>query len=206
MLQVREKMRAPLTTALTVLSIRRARARGEVRLIVGAGTTKYQGWVRTDTMSLNLLREETWRRLLAPESVASILAEHVWEHFWPHEAAVAARICHRFLKPGGYLRIAVPDGFHPDPEYIANVKPGGLGAGAEDHKVLYNFETISKVFVASGFSVKLYEYFDKEHRFHFTEWDPDDGMIRRSMRFDPRNNVRPLCYTSIVLDCIKHCV
>ena len=41
--------------------------------------------------------------------------------------------------PGGNFRIAVPDGFHTDPSYIENVKPGGTGEGSEDHKNLFNY-------------------------------------------------------------------
>ena len=33
------------------------------------------------------------------------------------------------------IRIAVPDGFHADENYISIVKPGGTGEGAEDHKI-----------------------------------------------------------------------
>lgn len=36
----------------------------------------------------------------------------------------------RVLKPGGYVRVAVPDGFHPDPAYIEMGRPGGYGTGS----------------------------------------------------------------------------
>jgi hypothetical protein len=66
-----------------------------------------------------------------------IKAEHVWEHLMPEQGATAARICHRFLRPGGYVRVAVPDGLHPDPKYVEWVRPGGSGLGAWDHTVLH---------------------------------------------------------------------
>ena len=53
--------------------------------------------------------------------------------------------CYEFLRPGGRLRIAVPDGFHPEPGYIEYVRPGGTGIGADDHKVLYNYQSLRKL-------------------------------------------------------------
>ncbi len=37
------------------------------------------------------------------------MAEHVWEHLSLSDAHVAARNCQRYLRPGGRLRLAVPD-------------------------------------------------------------------------------------------------
>lgn len=66
------------------------------------------------------------------------MAEHIWKYLTSDEAIFAARQFYLHLKPGDYLRIAILDGFHPDPEYIEWVKVGGIGSGAKDHKVLYN--------------------------------------------------------------------
>ena len=101
------------------------------------------------------------------------------------------------------MRIAVPDGLHPDPAYIDQVKPGGSGSGSDDHKVLYTYKTLSKLLESVGFEIRLLEYFDEEGKFHYSEWSPDDGMIRRSSRFDQRNTVVPNAYTSLILDALK---
>ncbi len=138
-----------------------------------------------------------------PSSLDAILAEHVWEHLHPYEAVVAAKMCYAFLKPGGYLRVAVPDGFHPDDSYRDAVKPGGTGAGADDHKVLYTYLSFRDVFINAGFDVRLQEYFDEHGEFRCNDWDPSEGMIQRSKRFDPRNSSERLAYTSIILDAIK---
>lgn len=39
----------------------------------------------------------------------AFLAEHVWEHLSLEDAHRATRNCYRFLRPGGRLRLAVPD-------------------------------------------------------------------------------------------------
>ena len=173
------------------------------RIVIGSSGTTLEGWVATDREVVDLLREDSWLRYFGPAPLDAILAEHVWEHLSGEDALRSAQTCYRFLKPGGYVRAAVPDGLHPDPDYIAQVRPGGCGAGAHDHKVLYDHAGFRDLFVRAGFEVRLYEYYDRDGRFHFNEWDPADGLIRRSMQFDERNSARRLTYTSIILDAVK---
>jgi predicted SAM-dependent methyltransferase len=175
------------------------------RIVLGASSKHDRGWIPTEMGYLDLLKSEHWERAMAPGTLDALLAEHVWEHLTLEEARTAATTCHTYLKPGGYLRIAVPDGFHPSPEYIGWVKPGGASPGqlANDHKVLYTYRTLADLFEAAGFQVKLYEYFDESGKFHYSEWDPAAGTIRRSKRFDKRNTGGSLTFTSIVMDAIK---
>ena len=173
------------------------------RIIIGSSGTRFDGWIATDRDVLDLLREDTWMSYFPHDSLDAILAEHVWEHLTADGAFTAAQVCRRFLKPGGYLRVAVPDGFHPDPAYVASVRPGGSGSGAMDHKVLYDYVSFRKLFADAGFEVRLREYFDERGEFHFDEWDPQDGMIQRSKRFDERNSAAQLAYTSVILDAFK---
>ncbi len=178
------------------------------RIIVGASNTEFEGWEPTNQDVLNLLVESDWFACLKPNSLDAILAEHVWEHLTQNEAVVAAKNCYKFLKPGGYLRVAVPDGLHPDPDYIEWVRPGGNGPGADDHKVLYTYDTFRKVFAAAGFDVSLCEYYDERGEFHATDWDPAAGMIRRSKRFDKvtfdrSKSGKGFDFTSIIMDAIK---
>ena len=182
---------------------RRVRESDPCRIIVGAGSSRYDGWIATEINVLNLLRPNDWARFFGERKIDAILAEHVWEHLTPEESEIAARTCYRYLKPGGYLRVAVPDANNPTPEYIEYVRPGGSGPDAEDHKCLYNYRTLKELFEAVGFQVCLLEFFDEDGILHFKDWDPEDGMIRRSKRFDRRNSDGVLCYTSIILDAYK---
>ena len=154
------------------------------RIVIGSSGTAQAGWVQTDREVIDLLSEETWLVYFVPGSLDGILAEHVWEHLSANDATRAAEICFKFLKPGGYLRVAVPDGLNPNSSYIDQVRPGGTGPGADDHKVLYVYSTFRDLFIAAGFEVRLYEYYDDMGRFHFNDWGPLDGMIRRSMRYE----------------------
>ena len=174
-----------------------------IKIVVGASRVYEAGWLPTEIEILNLLKEEDWNVFFKENSIDAILAEHVWEHLNLSDGLKAAKVCYKYLKPGGYLRVAVPDGSHPDPEYIEYVRPGGTGAGADDHKVLYNEGSFRKLFQEAGFQVKALEWFDENGIFHFEEWDIDDGMIWRSKRFDERNKTGQLNYTSLIIDAVK---
>ena len=174
-----------------------------IKLAIGSSWITDAGWISTDAKYLDLLIPKHWKRLFKKNSIDAMMAEHVWEHLTLSEGVAAAKQCFEYLKPGGYLRVAVPDGFHPDSKYIEHVKVNGIGPGAEDHKVLYNYETFSNVFQQAGFRVVCLEYFDAEGEFHFVYWDPNDGLIRRSKNFDRRNTNGELNYTSLIIDCYK---
>jgi len=174
-----------------------------IRIVVGASGVADEGWLATNIEFLNLLKENDWTKFFEPGAVSAMLAEHVWEHLTEEEAVVAAQNCYKYLKPSGYIRVAVPDGFRPDPSYIKWVRPDGIGPGADDHKQLYTYRTLSDVFEKVGFRVELYEYYDETGNFHFKEWNPQDGMIRRSRKYDERNQHGEVRYTSIVLDAFK---
>lgn len=202
------------------------------RVVIGAWSRFDEGWIPTQRDFLDLTKPEDWQRFFQPNSVEAMLAEHVWEHLTPAEGLAAARTCYRYLKPSGYLRVAVPDGLHPDPDYIETVKAGAsepesgessgaqsstaeLDGNAANHKALYTHRSLKELFEAAGFRVTLYEYFDEAGQFHSEEWNRELGTIWRSKRFDPRNkngkltSVYPgtlgdyLSYSSIILDAVK---
>ena len=173
------------------------------KIIVGAGGTQFEDWVPTNKEILNLLVESDWADYFDPDSLNAILAEHVWEHLSLEDGVRACKNCFVYLKQGGLLRIAVPDGLHPDADYIAQVKPGGYGAGADDHKILYDYRTLSALLENAGYKVRLLEWFDEQGNFHHVDWDVEEGFIERSTRFDERNRANPTAYTSLIIDAIK---
>lgn len=120
------------------------------------------------------------------------------------EGIQAAKTCYKYLKKGGYIRVAFPDGLFPDEDYINAVKPGGLAnemiAIPEDHKVLYTYKTFAEIFKQAGFSINLLEYHDESGKFHYEQWNPDEGLIVRSKRFDKSNKNGKLVYSSLILD------
>lgn len=181
----------------------RSHSEDDLRIVVGSSGIFQKGWIPTEAHTLNLLDESTWAKYFNENRIHCLLAEHVWEHLTLEEGKEAARICYKYLEKNGRLRVAVPDGFHSSQAYINYVKPGGYGAGADDHKVLYNFKTFSSLFEEIGFKVRLLEYFDEDHEFHANDWDHNEGFIHRSLKHDKRNSSGEPVYTSLILDAIK---
>ena len=135
----------------------------KIKIIIGASGTNYKNWLSTNINLLNLTDENSFKKLLKNYQVNNFLAEHVFEHLTIEEGKIATNNCWKYLKKGGVLRIAVPDGYFPDKEYIDATKPGGSGPGAYDHKVIYNYKTIRNIFDESKFKLNFIEYFDEYH-------------------------------------------
>ncbi|MBZ0319444.1 MAG: hypothetical protein K8L91_23740 [Anaerolineae bacterium] len=176
-------------------------------MVIGANRKPRSGWILTEIYNLDILNERDWKRNFTEEGVDALLAEHVWEHLTIDEGIAAARFCFQYLKPGGYLRVAVPDGYFPSTDYIDYVRPGGFGPSADDHKILYTHDTFGNVFKSAGFKVELLEYWDEHGQFHSSDWDADGGTITRSNRFAKHtfrcHNGEEHKYTSIILDAKK---
>ncbi len=177
-------------------------ARGEpIRIIIGAGLAKHDpSWIPTDQQFLDLLDDADWQRAFGEHRLDAVLAEHVWEHLTPADGKQAAAQCFKYLKPGGRLRIAVPDANHPSPDYHEFVRPGGPGPGADDHKILYTYQTLGDMLRSVGFQVDLLEYCDERGALHHTEWSLDDGHIMRRRGFTERNLPGENNYTSLIVD------
>ena len=102
----------------------------ELKLNIGCGTSGIEGWVnidnspsillsrlplgkkifRTPDWPRDVLRVDVRKHIPYPDgSVACIYSSHTFEHFSYEESRAVARECFRVLKPGGILRIVVPD-------------------------------------------------------------------------------------------------
>lgn len=81
--------------------------------------------------------------------------------------------------------------------------PGPSDHPAASHKTLYDSNTLTSVFKSVGFEVTLLEYCDANGDFHFSWWNPDDGKIGRSYRFDTRNSTDRPGMVSIIIDARK---
>lgn len=173
------------------------------KIVIGSSKICYPGWVSTERGLLDVTDRNDFVRYWKPNSRVAFLAEHVFEHLTEDEARAGYVNCFEFLKRGGWLRMAVPDGFYPDSSYIELVKPGGTGIGAYDHKILYDYRSLKRVLDKAGFAVTLLEYWDEDGHFHSHVWDSKDGHIARSMRYDKRNQSGALKYTSLIIDAVK---
>jgi predicted SAM-dependent methyltransferase len=177
-----------------------------LRIIIGAGEQRWPGWLPTQKEMLDLLRPEDWETSFHARPPEAFLCEHVWEHLTEAEGRAAARLCFRYLKPGGYVRCAVPDGNFPNADYQRMVQVGGPGPQdhpAAGHKMVYDYRLFGDVFASAGFEVDLLEYCDEQGRFHYHQWSVDDGPIYRSLMLDHRNREGKLGFVSLILDARK---
>lgn len=178
----------------------------EIKLIIGASSQNYKGWIQTQQEELDLLKRRDWEENFGDRKIHNILAEHVWEHLDYEEAYESAKILYDFLDDKGLIRIAVPDGNFKNEWYQNMVQVGGPGPKdhpAASHKMLYTYDTIARPFKDAGFHVDILEYCDENGEFYYKDWDEKEGFIYRSKRFDHRNQGDELSFVSLIIDVRK---
>lgn len=184
---------------LMVTALRRdARRSDPLNVVLGCGETSFDGWLATDQHVLDVRVPDDWAALFDERSIDRLLAEHLFEHLREDECLASFRLCHRYLKPGGRLRIAVPDGLRPDPEYIEEVLPPRDG-----HQCLFRVDTLSALLAEAGFRTEPVEYFDLEGTFQERPWRSADGHVHRSATHDRGEGDGSLGYTSLIVDALK---
>lgn len=176
-----------------------------MKLIVGAGGTSEPGWTSLNEGDLDVTDAAQWAAMFPPRSLDAVLAEHVWEHLTWDEALAATRNIAAYLKPGGVLRIAVPDGLHSCSRYIAWVAPG-TGFNGDDHKLLFDYRTLAQLMQSAGLRPVLREWWDETGSFHSNYRADEDGKIRRSLNganFIELTLLLGCPYTSLIVDGVK---
>lgn len=141
--------------------------RSDVRLHLGSGGEHKPGWINVDLIGDPV--EVAWNlaRPLPFESasVAAVFHEHLLEHLPLEAGAAFMQECCRVLKPGGILRVGVPDAgklirsYSSDREYVEALhpdRPTAMLAVQElfywhRHCAMFDVETLCLFFRASGF-------------------------------------------------------
>lgn len=188
--------------------IRQPLARGEnIRIIVGAAETFQSGWYSTNENWLDISNQKHWENIFAGKSlVTHAVAEHVFEHLTYDEAGRALLLIASHMPKGGRVRIAVPDGYNPNPEYIRHVGICGIGDDAADHKQLLNVDVLSTLIRDAGFTPVHIEGYTKEGELLQASYSPEDGYIKRSRR--NHGKAMPWAFpdadTSLIVDGIKN--
>lgn len=140
---------------------------GPLRLHLGCGFNYLPGWVNSDLVGGKV--DLAWNLLsplpFADNSVDAIFTEHVFEHMpYSHALQVLAH-CRRALKPGGVLRVGVPDAgmyarmYAEDPEGLRTFRWGratpmlALREVFQEHAHVsaYDEETLLLVLDEAGF-------------------------------------------------------
>lgn len=163
--------RMVVTNAVVPFQRRKARKiaerSGSLRLHLGSGGQPKKGWLNVDLagdptdLAWNLAHGIPF----ADASVDAIFHEHLFEHIPLRAGAGLMDECFRVLKPGGILRIGVPDAgellksYVGDGGYIEQIHPGRptrLLAVQElfywhRHTTMFDEDTLAFMFRASGF-------------------------------------------------------
>ncbi len=90
---------------------RRGRIDEPVKLHVGCGNVRFEGWINVDMTGKQVDVRRDLRKGLPYRdgSAALIYSEHFIEHLTCEEGLTVLREFHRLLKSGGIVRIATPD-------------------------------------------------------------------------------------------------
>lgn len=156
-------------------------AGSSLRIIVGAAMTRQEGWYSTNEQWLDIANPDDWRRIFRGKALLThVLAEHVFEHLTQDETREALALVARHTRPGGRIRIAVPDGYHPDPTYLRHVGIAGIGADAADHKQLLTCDSLMRFLEEAGFAAELKEGYRRDGQLVQLPLDQDLGAVVRS--------------------------
>ncbi len=97
----------------------------------------------------------------ADNSFGAVFTCHMLEHLYPDVALQCVKECLRVLRPGGVLRIAVPDldrmvtnydASAPDPFLNAFFQHGKGVSGKDSHHWHYNFRSLRELLLKAGYS------------------------------------------------------
>jgi predicted SAM-dependent methyltransferase len=141
---------------------------GPVRLHLGCGTHRLRGWVNVDIFGMDpdLPWDLRWRLPFPDGSATAVFLEHVLEHFALSEAISLLDDCRRVLRPGGKIRVGVPDfgsyllSYAGDSSFIEHNRPGRptpLLAVAEvalshGHRSVWDGPTLVSTLEEAGFT------------------------------------------------------
>jgi predicted SAM-dependent methyltransferase len=137
-----------------------------LRLHVGCGWTHLDGWVNVDLFATraDIVWDLRQGVPLPDGSVDAIFHEHMLEHMSLRDGFLFTRECARLLKPGGVLRVGVPDaGACIDsysgkgtPDWAASRPTGMVAVQAlfyeNGHRAMYDGETLTLLCKAAGFA------------------------------------------------------
>jgi predicted SAM-dependent methyltransferase len=183
--------------------IKKAAAAGNIKVILGSNDSFCEGWISTDLPHFDITKSSDWDYFFKSYEVNNFLAEHVLEHLTKPDGEIAARLVFKYLKRGGCFRIAVPDAWHPNPEYINRESDtSNYYQPPHNHKSFWNMKTLSELLISIGFTVELLEYCSEKKEIITTVFANDKGIIKRSFSKGYVDEIKD--YSSLIIDSKKY--
>ncbi len=180
-----------------------------IKIILGAAETSQAGWYSTNEQWLDITRADHWANVFGGRKIlTNMVAEHVFEHLTYEEAQRTLKNISDHMEAGGRIRIAVPDGYNPNPEYIRHVGIAGIGDDAADHKQLLNVDVLAGLLSEAGFNPAQLEGYKADGTLVQNDYSANDGYIWRSrINHKDAANQKPWIFpdaqTSLIVDGIK---
>ena len=180
----------------------------KVKIIIGAALTNQKGWLSTNEEWLDISDYNDWFRLFHGKPlVKRALAEHVFEHLSREQMKTAFKLIYDHLCKEGTLRIAVPDGNHPNETYRKNTCINGIGADASDHKQFLSYEILENDLKEVGFKCFHMEGYNDEGNLVVKKLPDELGFIIRSRTNQNRSSSKIWDFidsqTSLIVDAYK---
>ncbi|HUY74116.1 MAG TPA: methyltransferase domain-containing protein [Candidatus Dormibacteraeota bacterium] len=168
---LRMNLRVAFTMALRPLSNSRAatmtRSTADPGLHLGCGPVHLDGWINVDLygkaadVALDLRHPTPFE----DSSMAAVFHEHLLEHLALPDGTRLLRECYRLLRPGGVIRVAVPDfgayaeSYAGNGEFLGRARPGrptklmalSEVVYAHGHRSLWDAETLCALLSEIGF-------------------------------------------------------
>jgi predicted SAM-dependent methyltransferase len=152
----------------------------KIKLHLGCGKRNFgSDWIHIDGGSFTHLEYYDVTRLeFGNNTVDTIYASHLIEYFSRNEIGPILNEWNRVLTPNGTLRVAVPDFESMSNLYVKSKLPlasilgplyGELKMGESTiyHKTVYDFESISRLFLDHGFTnAHRYDWRETDHSEH----------------------------------------
>ncbi len=166
-----------------------------MKLHIGCGSNYFPDWVNLDISSCNEV--DVYSSVLSipypQETFSVIYSSHVLEHLNRRTIHTALSHWRSLLKPGGVLRLAIPN-FAAVCSYYNSTKdlPSlvGLLYGGQDnvfntHYIIFDLETITNYLTAVGFTeIREYDWRGTEHaefddfsQAYLPHMDKENGML-----------------------------